>query len=238
MRCLAAGRRYFAVVLVSVIGLVLSGSVFLLVRHWEDKQFETSLTDRIDERVSAIRDDVDGTLEIPAYLRPFYAATSLELRADVKDFLAEILTEEDEVEILGWAPRIQEGERDAVEAWGQAEVDPGFRIIEATPRGEYVQALRRPEYFPLVHIAASRPALVMHGLDLATHPTFREALQQVHSSGKPRITPRSYLLPDDAVLSRVFLVQPVYRPAVPLAEPSLPILTGVIVVGVRVDRMI
>jgi hypothetical protein len=42
MRCLATARRYFAIVLVSVIGMVLSGGVFLFVRHWEDEQLEAS----------------------------------------------------------------------------------------------------------------------------------------------------------------------------------------------------
>ena len=45
MRCLDPVRRYLAIVLVSVIGLALSGSVCVLVRHWEDEQFETALTD-------------------------------------------------------------------------------------------------------------------------------------------------------------------------------------------------
>jgi signal transduction histidine kinase/DNA-binding response OmpR family regulator len=238
MRCLAAIRRYLALVLVSVIGLALSGSVCLLVRQWEDEQFEASLTDSVDERVSAIRDEADGTLEIPTYLRPFFTTTLFELRADVQAFLEAILVEDDEVEILGWAPRIQEQERDSVELWGQAAVDPGFRIIEATPEGAYVPALQRPEYFPLVHIAASGPSPVPYGLDVATHPTFREVLQQEHTSGEPRVTLRSHVLPDDATVSRVFLVQPVYRPTVFLPEPSPPVLAGVIVVGIRLDLMI
>ena len=79
---------------------------------------------------------------------------------------------------------------------------------------------------------------VPYGLDLATHPTFREALQQEHTSGEPRVTLRSHVLPDDATVSRVFLVQPVYRPTVPLPEPSPPVLAGVIVVGIRLDLMI
>jgi two-component system, sensor histidine kinase and response regulator len=238
MRCLAIARRYFAIVLISVIGMVLFGSVFLHVRHWEDEQFEAALTDSVDQHLTAIRDDVDGTLEVPSYLRPFFAATLFEVRADVQAFLAEILAEEDEVEVLGWAPRIREQERDTVEAWGQGAVEPDFRIIEATPQGEYIPALGRPEYFPLVHIAASGPSPVPYGLDLATHPTFREALQQAHTSGEPRITPRSHLLPEDEAISRVFLMQPVYRRAEPLPEPSPPILAGVIVVGVRLDQMI
>jgi hypothetical protein len=101
MRCLDTVQRYLAIVLVAGIGLPLSGGVWLFVRHWEDKQFDTALADSVEERVSAIRDDVDGTLEVPAYLRPFFAATSLDLRADVQDFLAAILAEEDEVEMIG-----------------------------------------------------------------------------------------------------------------------------------------
>lgn len=91
---------------------------------------------------------------------------------------------------------------------------------------------------PFVHITSSGPSPVPHGLDVATHPTFREALQQVHTSGELHITPRSHVLPDDAVISRVFLVQPVYRPAVPLPEPSPPVLAGVIVIGIRLGHMI
>ena len=53
MRYLAPLRRYLAIVLVSVIGLTLSGGVCLVVRHWEDQQFETALADSIEERVSA-----------------------------------------------------------------------------------------------------------------------------------------------------------------------------------------
>jgi signal transduction histidine kinase/DNA-binding response OmpR family regulator len=238
MRCLDTARRYLAIVLVSVIGLTLSGGVCLFVRHWEDQQFETALTDSIEERVSAIRDDVGGTLEVPAYLRPFFADTSLELRADVQDFLAAILVEDDEVEMIGWAPRIQEQERDTVEAWGRVELDPDFQIIEATPQGEYVPALRRPEYFPLVHIATAGTSPVKYGLDLATHPTFQEVFQQARTNEEPHVTPRSHLLPDDATISRFFIVQPVYRPASSLAEPSPPVLAGVIVIGVRLDRMI
>jgi hypothetical protein len=206
MRYLAAAWRYLALVLVSIIGLALSGSVFLLVRHWEDEQFETSLTSLVNERVHSIRDDIDGTLEIPAYLRPFYATTSLEPRADVQQFLAAIFKEDEEIEIIGWAPRMQEQERDTLEAWGRTAVDPGFQILEATPQGEYVPAPRRPEYFPLVHIATSGPSPVMHGLDLATHPTFREAVQQAHTSDEPLSTPRSNLFPDDAESSRIFVV--------------------------------
>lgn len=104
MKCLAAARRYLAFVLVTVIGLALSGSVWLLVRHWEDEQFEASLMDGVEERVSAIRDDLEGTLEVPAYLRLFFASTLFELRADVRAFLEAILVEDDEVEIIGWAP--------------------------------------------------------------------------------------------------------------------------------------
>jgi CHASE1-domain containing sensor protein len=148
MRYFAAVRRYFAIVLVYVVGIALSGSVFLLVRHWEDEQFKASLTDTIDEHVRAIRDDVDGTLEVPTYLRPFFAATLFEVRADVQAFLAEILDEEDEVEVLGWAPRIQEQERGTVEAWGQARVDPGFRIIERTPQGGVYPGSGASRVFP------------------------------------------------------------------------------------------
>ena len=224
MRGLATARRYLTLVLVSVIGLTLSGSMFLLVRQWKDEKFTMSLTSLVDERVGAIRDDLEGALENPAYLRPFYVTTSLELRADVQQFLAEMFIQDEEIEIIGWAPHIPEQERDTVEAWGQTAIDPGFQLLEVTPQGEYVPALRRPAYFPLVHIATSGPSLLTHGLDLTTHPTFREALRQTHTSGEPIITPRSYLLPDDAEISRVFVVQPVYRPSLSFPAPSPPVL--------------
>jgi signal transduction histidine kinase len=238
MRYLEAVRRYLAITLICVIGLTLSGGVCLFVRHWEDQQFEAALTDSIEERVSAIRDDVDGTLEVPAYLRPFFTATALELRPEVEDFLAAILAEEDEVEVIGWAPRFQEHERESIEAWGRAQLDPAFQILEVTPQGEYVPALRRPEYFPLIHIAASGASPVTFGQDLATHPTFQQALERAHSDEEPSVTPRSHLLPNDASISRFFVVQPVYRSNDSPAEPSPPVLAGVIVIGIRLDAMI
>jgi diguanylate cyclase (GGDEF)-like protein len=123
-----------------------------------------------------------------------------------------------EVGRVGWAPRITSKQRAAHEAAVSMDGVAGYRIGDLAADGDRVAASDRAEYFPLAYISGEQGVEPIAGIDLASAPKLRQAMDRAIEDGG-RVTSQVALLPTVSGAKKVIvLFRPVYTKDMPRAN--------------------
>jgi two-component sensor histidine kinase/CHASE1-domain containing sensor protein len=98
------------------------------------------------------------------------------------------------IRALGWAPRVPDSERSDFEENRREEVRSGYELQEPDEHGQFRRANDRPDYYPLDLIEPSQTHARLVGLDLASTPRWRAALEQAAQTGQSLATVDAGLL--------------------------------------------
>lgn len=176
-----------AAVLVMDIGLIGSVLLFMVIWRMESQRIATEFAGRVE----ALRVQVVANLATPYHdlesLRAYAQASAAIESDEFLRFVQPHLAGQNATpgaQSFGWALVVPESERTAFEAEMRAAGFPDFVITELGAADTLHPAASRPDYTVIQFIAsigATRPAL---GLDLASEPLRRAALEQARTTGE------------------------------------------------------
>lgn len=135
-----------------------------------------------------LRSDMLRTMEILHSVQALFEVKPEVSRAEFHHFVQSALVRLPELQALEWIPRVSAADRGKFEARARADGFQSFHFTEIDEHGRLISALERPEYCPVFYaepIQANAPAL---GLDLASDPRRREALERAARTGLPSAT--------------------------------------------------
>ncbi|HEX4584185.1 MAG TPA: diguanylate cyclase [Burkholderiaceae bacterium] len=115
-----------------------------------------------------------------------------------------------DVGAIAWAPRVRRAERAAYEAaatHGQAD---GHRIMELGADRNPAPAGDRAEYLPMLYIGGEPSAAPAPGVDLASEPAVRKAMDLALETGMPAASDPFRFASPAGMKSAIALLQPVY----------------------------
>ncbi len=206
--------RYLSVAAVVLVGMALT---FLGLRYEQSRaqeHFQRQLERLAESEAARFQRGLDRALEVVDGLGSFLSASIRVDRDEFAVYVQHALRTHPEIRALQWLPRVTADER----AGFEAELDrarPGLRISEADASGRLAPAMSREEYFPIHYVeplAGNQAAL---GLDAASRPTSRQAMEQARDSGAIVVSGGIRLV-QGGNGQAVVIYRPVYRGGVAL----------------------
>ena len=177
--------RPFAVVL--ALGVSVCAALFVAGKRWESEQIAADFRTVAADYIDGIGERVRGVELVLGAIDAFYDASQAVTGEELLTFARPLLAVSDGAKALEWAPRVQASERSAFENRIRQEGVAGFAIMERRA-GALQPAPQRAEYFPVLRVYPSRQNEPAVGLDLASEPISREALERARDSGRPIAT--------------------------------------------------
>ena len=141
----------------------------------------------------------------------FYASSRDVERGEFHSFVQPYLRRHASIQALGWAPRILQTERTAVEEAAAQNGVAGFQITEHDSQGRLVRAATRQEYVPAYFVEPAMGNERMLGFDLASQPAHLDALRQARDTGQAVATAPVRLMRGAGTEEGFLLVWPIYR---------------------------
>jgi len=211
----ARGRRQWVTVPV-VLAVALVMVLSIRVNRGEQTRLETALRRRADAVTAALERGSDHYLQVVQSIADFDHAVGRVDRNAFEQFVKGPLADPG-VRALGWAPRISDGERADHEVNLREEGRSAYEVQEADESGQLRRANDRAEYYPLDLIEPSQDHTRLTGLDLASAPQWRSAIEKAARGGQPLATVDSGLLGRGRPV--LVILVPVYLTSTPGVSP-------------------
>jgi signal transduction histidine kinase/DNA-binding NarL/FixJ family response regulator len=224
----------FALIIGGVLSLVMAG----VLRDAEHREVRQGVRQVAQDRVEVLRGQVMRSMEVLHAIASLYAARGEVTRGEFRDFVADALSRQPELQALAWDPRVPGADRAAWEERARTEGFPGFHFTEQEHEGVIVPAAPRGEYFPVYFLETLQRNQPAFGLDVAAEPRRRAALEQARDTGEPAAT-APIRLAQETGSQRGFLVfQPLYRRPPTTLEERRSLLTGFAVAVFRIGDLV
>lgn len=181
-----AAKRKITVILPLAMISAVSFTVFLWVKHVEEKSVQLRFQTEITAHTDKIEDYLEGMLNVLHSVSGLYVASEDVTDDEFLIFTRYILDRYSEIRNVQWAPRITAQERSLFERRIGRERGGVFRILEQNKDGAFVSADRRDDYFPVSLIAPQQGNHAVIGFDLGSVPEKRRAFETALAEKTPR----------------------------------------------------
>ncbi len=176
-------RPWIPLLMTLGVGIVVTGGLFQMVRHWEQNEKQSEFDFASQHFVEAVRrasERLELTHEIMR--QDFYGSP----RITSKEFVLcsePILARVPSLKVLQWAPRVSANERAAFEESARQAGMPKYQIIQADSEGRLIPANRRDEYFPIWFAASKCGFQSRFGWDFAAIPSLEYSMNTCRDTG-------------------------------------------------------
>jgi diguanylate cyclase (GGDEF)-like protein/PAS domain S-box-containing protein len=216
--------RYLSVVLVFIVGIVSSYTMFRVAGAREKERMQADFNTLSKDRYYLLQKNITGYFEVISSMGSTYAATSNQVGRDEFRLIVQYaLLRQPDIVVLQWIPRVPNSKRSAFEVTGLKEGYPDFQISERDMQGNMTRAPQRREYFPLYYFepfymedeTRDRPNV---GFDYASEPILREAMEKARDTDSIAITGKmklSRLIREPSGQQGCAFFLPVYQPGKP-----------------------
>jgi len=226
-------------VVVLLVGLGLTAAAFYVTRDLYRSVAEQEFDRQASHYVLALRKATDRHLELVQSAADLFGGTErVTGRWDLFTFAKDRLAYYPGLQAMGWVPVVPEEERETYVRRAEADGLRGFTFSEITGTSATVSAARRRYHLPLYFIEPYEGNEDLLGLDLASMPEVRTALQKTNRDGRLNVIewkdPRGGSYKNDKTL---LLIQPVFAADVALGNESITGPEGYIIGLVRLDLL-
>jgi signal transduction histidine kinase len=226
-------------VVVLLVGLGLTAAAFYVTRDLYRSVAEQEFDRQASHYVLALRKATDRHLELVQSAAELFGGTErVTGRWDLFTFAKDRLAYYPGLQAMGWVPVVPEEERETYIRRAEADGLRGFTFSEITGTSATVSAARRRYHLPLYFIEPYEGNEDLLGLDLASMPEIRTALQKTNRDGRLNVVewkdPRGGSYKNDKTL---LLIQPVFAADVALGNESITGPEGYIIGLVRLDLL-
>ena len=203
------------------VGLILSFTVFFLLRGWEARDLEKRISSITRDKVEQVQADMVRSMEVLHSIASLYAARGRMDHDEFHQFVQNALARQPEIQALSWNPIVSEKERPELEAQSSGKGVDRFEIRELSNSCRLIRAQSRPEYVPVLLIEPSFGNEAALGYDLSSDIFRRRALQQARMTGEAIATEPIRLAQDPTARAGFLVVLPVWRPSsLPTPPPT------------------
>lgn len=210
----------FQYLTVAVIGVVLGVLLLSFVRDQSRINAEIRLDRRAEQLTVAVQEAINAKLQVLQAFQAFYAVDGVVNADEFKKFAVVTLTYHPDIQALQWIPYTADADREAFEAFGRAQYGPDFMLKERDADGEFIPALQRDSYFPILYTEPFEGNESVIGLDAAFEPTRRQVVDLAWASGQASASAPIRLVQEPGDQRALLLYQPIYQTTPPPATEA------------------
>jgi len=208
-----AFRRLLVAILL-LLGLVLSISVYLLARNYEQQRLQAGFRQRAFVVGELLRMQIANAEHTLYPLRTLYLFSESVERQEFNGAALDLLARNPAIQALEWVPRVTLAKRGEFEAKAKQDGLAGFQVIEPGPTA--VRAGERAEYYPIYYVEPVKGNERLLGWDTLAGPN-RAYMELARDTGKTVATGKLKIIQDIGGKSAWILIMPLYPG---LSEPA------------------
>jgi PAS domain S-box-containing protein len=178
-------RRLALVFVIALGGIAISFSSFLAMRIRELAIAKDQFLLSGERRAEVLQNEVAEQLNVVNVLAAYFAGSNLVERKEFHTFAEQLLKEQKNIVVMGWAPHIISAQRQAHERFIRDEGFPKYTINERDSGGQMASAKMRAEYYPILFIEPYEKSKSLFGYDIQSIPECRSALQRAMTTKRP-----------------------------------------------------
>ena len=212
------------ILLAACIGVAVALGVGLLSVASERRVARLKFENRVADDVSYINHELSNELGSLAMLRVFFESSEHPIsRSEFRRVSRPVSHFASGMQLIGWAPRVPQADRDGFERAMRDTGLGGFQIRDRSAEGSMVRAPDRPVHYPLLFEEASAgTAFRVFGWDLPGNAVRVAAINKAIATNSAAATP-PYAMPQPGHPVGLIAYMPVFRPAADeRAEPGRP----------------
>src|SRR5688572_28395125 len=200
---------------VLTLGTVLSLTLFVAVRGWEQREREAMTTGLVREQVEKLQVTMLRSMEVLYSIASLHQAHGNIEREQFSRFVRQALDRQPELQALSWNPLVPATRRAEFEQAAAASGMDEFEFREQVAPGRLVPERTRPDYVPVYFIEPLERNAAALGFDLNSDPVRRESVEQARDTGKAVATAPIRLAQEFNNQAGIVVLLPVYRGATP-----------------------
>ena len=208
-------KNCLLILVISVVGVSLSVSVFFLLRNWEHKNAEISFENDAIHRHETLAKELQLDLTAVESLKALYTGVPEVTRSQFGEFARYLLSMHPGIQALEWIPRVAYEQRTAYEERAKNEGFSSFQVTEKDARGTAERAAARGEYFPVYFVEPYCGNEAALGFDLASNEARRSAMETARDTGRMTASERVKLVQEKAEQYGFLVFVPVYWKSAP-----------------------
>jgi PAS domain S-box-containing protein len=195
----------------SLVGILLSVTLFYVIRVWERDRLHDEFTRRSGNIATQIQTGTTYCIKVLESLGAFFDSSQEVTRQEFRRFVKDVLKSLSMMKALEWVPRVEGSQRAAFEEAARLDGMKGFQITRREAEGVMARAPRRPEHYPIYYIEPFEGNEKALGYDLASDPASLEALKRARDTGGTVVSGRIALVQDPNREVGFLVFKPVYR---------------------------
>jgi len=211
--------EFLPVSALAIAGLVLSVSVFLVLRGYylgsDRQQFQRDAA----YYSGAFKSDVEQHVASLAAIHAFVSASHDVNRWEFSAFAHQILPQNSGFKAVLWLPQVGQKQRKTFETNLQRDGLYGLKLRELTEQNRLIDAGTRPAYLPVAYVEPFESSGNLIGVDLSTNEIYARLMAEARKTGKQAASqPVSQALVEGAKPPIVLVAFPLNRPPLNRAE--------------------
>lgn len=232
-------KRILVVITILFTGLLLSFSLFFLVNRLERQHRQFEFSSRAQDRVSTLRVEFNAYIEALYSIRNFYDSSQRVDRDPFEQFSSKVLLRHPAILFLAWLPRLADDYREEYERSVQTGGSLNFHVTEQDGAGNFLNAKRKKEYFPMLYMTPFKGNEEMLGFDPFSNTLFREAMEKARDADQP-FAARPLDVSKNLKVFQLYIFLPIYRQGMVhnLLEERRQNLIGFISMHFDIPRMV
>jgi PAS domain S-box-containing protein len=230
-------RRRGSVALPVALMFAVALLAFVRISRLEQTRIEEEFAVRAGELQRALSAQIESVQQVLESLRDLYGASSEVERAEFRHFVSGPLRRRPGLQALEWLPRVPSGEQRAFEQAAQGKGLSDFRI---RPMPGAVPLPPLADSFPIYYAEPQASGQAVLGMDLASEPRRRRALQLAVDTGQPAASEPIELMDGPQAGTGFVLALAVYASSQSIATLAArrAALLGFVLAVFRMDRLV
>ncbi len=176
-------RRFLPVLLITLSGIALTWLITQRFLTIERNHLQSEFDRQSHELVLAVASSVKDNLETLDAIASFFSASDNFDQRAFRKFVTYLLRDHPSIYSLEWIPLVTEDQRPLFETRVRAEGNPSFRIVELDEKMNSIPVRLREEYFPACYVEPLEQNRNILGLDHASDPEKKWAMDQSRDQG-------------------------------------------------------
>ncbi|WP_426547505.1 CHASE domain-containing protein [Dapis sp. BLCC M126] len=194
-----------------IIGTLLSGIGFAVVRNWESQKISIEFQSLALDKVHQLEDEIRQEIDVLLSLKSFYQSSQEVNREEFKQFVSHFLSRMPSIEALEWVPHVPANEREKYEFKAQKDGYSNFQFTQHNEVGKIIRARLKAEYFPVYFVEPYQGNEKALGFDLSSNANGLEALEKARDSGEAIATAKIKLVQKTEGINGFLIFQPIYQ---------------------------
>ena len=207
--------HFLPILAASAIGIAASIAGWHAAALQADRLAALDFQARAKSRASILQNGIDEYSNSIAAVRAFFESSHVVEREEFSIFAEQLLGDRAAILRVSWIPRIGRDERRTHELEAARQGLEGYRIHDIATERPSAPSPERDEYYPVLFAAGVGATSDVYGLDIASEPMRRRALERARDTGGMAAAPNIALNTTTGNRQGFFVLSPVYRQGAP-----------------------